>query len=125
MFIKNLPFSSITIYFLKCLLSLGFIHQFYSFKVKTPFYYPALLCDITHFINLTIKIKKYIPIIKKIKILSTSSKGFFVNQQQLKNILQKNLTFKYILHTPKYGLIDGENAIKFKTGGELICVIYS
>jgi len=123
MFVKMFQFSNITVIFLKCMLSLGLIRQFNIVKRSIPLHYPAILYDTKDFINFTIKINKYIAVIKKIYILSTSTRGLFVTNDQLKNLLQKNLTIKYLLHTPQYGLIDCKRALKLNTGGELICSI--
>lgn len=123
MYILNFPYSNVNIQFLKTLIQLGFIIGYLIHNSITVDYYPVSLWTTKTFINIHLKIKKNISIIKKITLFSTGTRGLYYTISQLKNLQKNNINTKYILHTSQYGIISNETAIKMRIGGELICSI--
>lgn len=76
----------------------------------------------TYKIKVSLGYYKLVPIFKKIKLLSTPSRFFFISFNAAKLMHSRSLATFCVLSTPK-GLLTLSEAVRLKTGGKLLMTI--
>jgi len=105
---KNIKYSSTNFNIVKVLYRSGVISNFLIQSNRT--------------IKLTAFFYKNSPFFKKINLISTKSKSFFIKHQSLK-IVQKLLKASIIILSTRLGLVTGKEALQLGLGGKIIFLI--